>query len=164
MARVFLSIGANEGDALANVKEGIDALLKIDGVSPAGVGLFYESEPMYETDQDWFINTAIEIRTDMEPDALLARLKEIEARAGRRENGKRNGPRALDIDIIFYGDTVFDSEKLTLPHKDCANRRFVLKPVCDIDKSVVHPVLGKSVEELLAEIPEENQKLRRAVA
>lgn len=161
MVRVFLSIGANEGDALANVRAGIDDLLKIDGVSFVGAGLFYESEPLYEKDQDWFVNSAVAIKTDMEPGVLLARLKEIEAKAGRRNDGKRNCSRPLDIDIIFYGDTLLESEKLTLPHKDCANRRFVLKPVCDIDKNVIHPVFGKSVEELLAKIPEENQKLRR---
>ncbi len=161
MAKVFLGLGANEGDTVGNVIMAIGAILETDGVSPLGAGSYYETEPVGNEDQEWFLNTAIAISTTLPPEKLLDRIKEIETAMGRKETG-RWGPREIDIDILFYDDLVMDTDRLTIPHKESAKRRFVLQPVSDIDPTLLHPVEGKTVSELLKELPENGQSMRLA--
>jgi len=156
----FISVGANLGDRLRNCCLGIAALCADDRVQLAARAPFYETEPVDYTDQDWFLNTAIKIWTRLAPLDLLNHMQAVQAALGRQAGGIRFGPRTLDLDIIFYGDLIFQNERLILPHPRLHKRRFVLQPICDIDPTVVHPTLGMDVKTLLNQIPEGDQTIR----
>ena len=106
------------------------------------------------------MNYVVEIETTLNPLPLLELLKSIEGEAGRSNNKIRYGPRILDLDIIFFDDIVMDTPQLVIPHPRMHKRRFVLKPICDIDPGIIHPVLLKSVQSLLDGLGEEHQRIR----
>jgi 2-amino-4-hydroxy-6-hydroxymethyldihydropteridine diphosphokinase len=156
----YLSIGSNLGDRLLNCRRGIDALCADGVVVLLARSPFYESAPVDYLDQDWFINAALKIRTALSPLDLLDRLQAVQAAAGRKAGGVRFGPRLLDLDILLYADLVMDTPMLTIPHPRMHKRRFVLKPMCDIDPLVMHPVLGRNVQSLLDQLNDNAQALR----
>ncbi len=119
----------------------------------------YETEPVYLESQDWFVNGVIRIRTDLEPDVLFTRLKAIEQAMGRRPGGARFGPRVLDLDILFYNDRILRVGLLQIPHPALHERRFVLKPLCDIASGLVHPVLGRTIQSLLSALEDGGKKV-----
>ncbi|MBU4259294.1 MAG: 2-amino-4-hydroxy-6-hydroxymethyldihydropteridine diphosphokinase [Proteobacteria bacterium] len=145
----YISIGSNIGDKLLNCQKGISALTKSGRSVIIGQSNFYKTEPADYTDQDWFVNSAVKIETTLDPFQLLYELKIIEKHAGRTEDPIRYGPRILDLDVIFYDDIVINSSKLIIPHPEMHKRRFVLKPICDIDSKLVHPVLKMDMQYLL---------------
>ncbi len=149
----YLSIGSNMGDKLANLCDAVKRLEKIDGISVAGISDFYKTAPQNFVDQDWFINAALKIYTDFSPEALLAVFKEIEKEQDRDGKPFRFGPRKIDLDIIFYGNTVMVTDTLEIPHPRMHERNFVLTPLCDLDPNLVHPVKKKTVSELLKHLP-----------
>jgi 2-amino-4-hydroxy-6-hydroxymethyldihydropteridine diphosphokinase len=102
-----------------------------------------ETQPVDYTEQDWFVNAALLIETPLSPKALLNTTQAIQNRFGRKKGGIRFGPRVLDLDIIFYDQLILHASHLTIPHPRMHKRRFVLQPICDIDPTVVHPVLGE---------------------
>ncbi len=148
--RVFISIGSNLGDSLLNCK--MAARLLQERVRVKSSSSFYDTLPWGVTDQPKFVNLAIEIETELKPLELLTFLKSIESRMGRLESEEdpRWGPRVIDLDIIFYGDQILDCVELTIPHPLMSDRAFVLVPLSEIIPGFVHPVLKKSVAELLA--------------
>lgn len=157
---VFISIGSNMGDRKANCQTGIDALIASGVFSITGLSPFYETEPVDYLDQDWFVNSAMRGETDMTPLELLDLLKTIEARVGRKAHTIRFGPRVLDLDIILYDDLIVNTPRLTIPHVRMHERRFVLKPICDIEPNVVHPILKQTLRQLLAAlVDDENQRV-----
>jgi len=109
----------------------------------------YETEPMYREDQEWFLNCVVVVETDIEPLALLGWLKETETKMGRDPRAARNAPRVIDMDILFYGESVISGPSLQVPHPGIAERAFVLVPLSEVRPRLVHPVLRKSVTELL---------------
>jgi 2-amino-4-hydroxy-6-hydroxymethyldihydropteridine diphosphokinase len=109
--------------------------------------------------QDWFINGAVRIETTLSPLALLDRLQAVQREAGRTADGPRFGPRVLDLDLLMYDRLVLENPRLSLPHPRMHDRRFVLKPLCDIDPFLVHPLIGKDVQSLLAELDEHGQQV-----
>ena len=109
----------------------------------------YETEPMYLEDQGWFLNCVVVAETDLGPAALMDWLKETEGRMGRERSEVRNAPRRIDIDILFYGDAVVSGPSLEIPHPRIAERAFVLIPLNEVRPRLVHPVLMKSVADLL---------------
>jgi 2-amino-4-hydroxy-6-hydroxymethyldihydropteridine diphosphokinase len=110
-------------------------------------------------DQDWFINVVVKVETTLAPFELLKTLKSIERGAGRVDGSIRFGPRVLDLDIILYDDLVTNSSKLIVPHPRMHKRRFVLRPICDIDPTIVHPVLKKEMQALLDVLDENEQRI-----
>lgn len=155
---VFISVGSNIGNRLQNCKKGISALTALKQVKQVETSPFYQTEPVDYKDQDWFVNCAVRISTDLDPPALLKRLQGIQYDAGQREKTVRFGPRVLDLDIVLFDDWIVHSEELTIPHPRMHKRHFVLKPICDIDPNINHPVLRQSMQSLLDNLDEEGQR------
>lgn len=114
----------------------------------------YETEPVGFEDQPWFINTVVEIETELGPYELFKLCKQIETQGGRRYKG-RWGPREIDVDILLFGDVIMNRDGLVLPHPELHRRRFALVPLCELDGSLVHPLLKRSVKELLTQLTDE---------
>lgn len=126
---VGVALGSNMGDRLVNLQKALGELvLVIKDIEVSGV---YESAPMYKTDQPEFLNAAVVGFTELGPIALLRELKRIEANVGRLKR-ERNGPREIDLDVIFYGALALRSPTLAVPHPSMAERRFVLLPLAEI--------------------------------
>lgn len=149
---VFISIGSNIGNKLENCGKGIATLTRTVETVLLKKSGFYRTEPVDYTDQDWFVNCAVKIKTSLNPFELLTELKRIEAEAGRKNNSVRFGPRVLDLDIIFFDDQTLNSDNLVIPHPRMHQRRFVLRPICDIEPDVIHPAFKKDMVALLAEL------------
>jgi 2-amino-4-hydroxy-6-hydroxymethyldihydropteridine diphosphokinase len=118
----------------------------------------YETEPLDVADQPWFLNQVIEAETSLFPKQLLTRLKRLEIEMGRRP-ARPKGPRAIDIDILLYKDTVVSSPDLAIPHPGMAERRFVLEPLAELAPELRHPKSGKTIREMLAAVA--SQRVRR---
>lgn len=155
----FISLGSNIGDKGLYCRRGIAGLEEDGHAIITGRSRFYRTEPVDYRDQDWFVNAVVRIDTRLDPFELLDLLNTIEQTAGRDRTGVRFGPRTLDMDIIFYGNRIIDLPKLTLPHPRMHKRRFVLKPLCDIDSTIVHPVFRKNVQYLLDHLDDEGQEI-----
>ncbi len=157
---VYIGVGSNVGDKAENCRKGVAAIDGTEGCAVEAESPLYETEPVYLESQDWFLNGVIRIRTDLEPEALFTRLKEIEHSMGRRPGGPRFGPRVLDLDILFYEDRVLNEGMLKIPHPALQERRFVLEPLCDIAPGLVHPVLGQTIESLLSDLEDGGKEVR----
>jgi 2-amino-4-hydroxy-6-hydroxymethyldihydropteridine diphosphokinase len=161
MKRIYIGIGSNLGDPGKNCLEAIERIGKIPKCSILGISNLYRTEPMGVEDQEWFINGAIVLSADLSPRYLLERLLAIEADMGRVRNGKHWGPRVIDLDILLFGRDIIHEENLFIPHPYMHERRFVLIPMIDLDPDLEHPLLGKSMSELLRAIPEDGQIVKQ---
>ncbi|MCP4373988.1 MAG: 2-amino-4-hydroxy-6-hydroxymethyldihydropteridine diphosphokinase [Deltaproteobacteria bacterium] len=155
----YICVGSNIGNKLENCKKGVGALIRSDSVTLKAQSLFYKTDPVDYLNQDWFINYVIKIETSLGPFELLNRLKSIQKDAGRVNDAIRFGPRILDLDIILFDDAVVNSENLTIPHSRMHKRCFVLKPLCDIDPEVIHPVFKKNIKYLLGNMDDKEQRI-----
>ncbi|MEK7623613.1 MAG: 2-amino-4-hydroxy-6-hydroxymethyldihydropteridine diphosphokinase [Patescibacteria group bacterium] len=147
MPVVYLSLGSNLGDRHASLQQAVDELKKLGSIE--AMSDWYETEPVGNTEQPWFINGVIKLVTGIEPDQLLTKIHEIEMRLGRVRDTPW-GPRTIDIDLLLYDNLVLNTDILTLPHPRLHERRFVLIPLTEIAPNLIHPVLRKSIRELLA--------------
>ncbi len=157
---VYLSLGTNVGDRVANLRTAREALLpvvRIDQASPV-----YETEPWGYADQPAFLNQVVRGETDLSPQSLLAGLKALEVRLGRQPNF-RYGPRLIDLDILFYDAAQLASDRLVLPHPRLAERAFVLVPLADLAPDLVHPGSGKTVREMLAAVDRSGVRAYRVI-
>ena len=159
-ALVYLSLGSNVGDREIQLRDALRRLAAIGRV--VGVSSFYETEPVEFTDQAWFLNCVVALETTETPEQLMMALLQIEQQMGRRRIQKK-GPRAIDIDILLFDEAILDSPALTIPHPAMHQRRFVLEPLAEIAPEVRHPVLEKTIRELLEALPA-GQIVRRVIA
>jgi 2-amino-4-hydroxy-6-hydroxymethyldihydropteridine diphosphokinase len=155
----YIGAGSNIGDKLLNCKNGISALTNTQDAAVKAWSRFYKTEPVDYKNQDWFINVVVKVETPLAPFELLKTLKSIEKDAGRMDGFLKFGPRVLDLDIILYDDLVANSSELIVPHPRMHKRRFVLRPICDIDPTIVHPVFKKEMQALLDVIDENEQRI-----
>lgn len=144
---VYLALGSNMGDRLANLKEAIASLSpQLDVKAKSRI---YETPPWGYQDQSPFYNQVLKARTYLAAEPLLKHLKRLEVALGRQPSFE-NGPRSIDIDMLFYDDLVMNTSVITLPHPRLHERGFVLLPLMDIAPDLVHPVRQKSVREMIA--------------
>lgn len=156
---VFVSLGSNIGDKAGYCRMGIEGLAAAPRTVITARSRFYRTAPVDCTDQDWFVNGVVRIRTLLTPSALLARIAAVERAAGRERTGVRFGPRTLDMDILLFEDRIIETPELTIPHPRMHKRRFVLQPLCDIDPAIVHPVFREHVRTLLDHLDDEGQEV-----
>jgi 2-amino-4-hydroxy-6-hydroxymethyldihydropteridine diphosphokinase len=144
---VYLALGTNLGDRAANLRLAIASLTPQMEVKAKSY--VYETPPWGYAEQPSFLNQVVKARTYLDPEPLLGHLKRLEVALGRTESF-RNGPRLIDIDILFYDDLVLNQPSLVIPHPRLHERGFVLLPLMDIDPDLVHPVRKQSIRELAA--------------
>lgn len=171
MTRVFLSIGSNLGDRLGCLREAVTLLRRLPDVEFVDASPLYRTEPWEQRPgravdtEGWFFNCVVAIDTALPPVALLATVQSIERQLGRvpgrgNPEDRRYEPRALDIDILLYGDEVVSApEHLHIPHLLMHERGFVLRPLADLAPDVEHPVLYQTIQELLAGLEDEHAVL-----
>ena len=153
MNKVFLLIGGNIGDRLQNLNQAITLLSATCGpvIQQSAV---YETAAWGKTDQAAFLNQALVLTTLLTAQELLTTILSVEEEMGRRRMEKF-GPRVIDIDILFFNDAIIQEPNLTVPHPQLQNRRFALAPMQEIAPELVHPVLHKTIEQLLKECPDQ---------
>jgi 2-amino-4-hydroxy-6-hydroxymethyldihydropteridine diphosphokinase len=135
----YLGLGSNVGDRQSHLRAAVAALPEY-GAEVEAVSSAYETEPVGEVlDQPDFLNAAVRIRTELEPEALLEACKAIEVEQGRMLAAGRHSPRPLDIDLLLLGDLELSTERLTLPHPEVTSRRFVLEPLLELDAELSLP-------------------------
>lgn len=148
MINVFLGLGSNIGKRKYYLECALRELAQLFDLSK--VSSLYETEPVGDIKQRYFLNAVLEIRTSLKPRQLLYLIKGIEAHLGRKKR-KKWGPREIDIDILFYGNKIINNTILKLPHPEILKRRFVLEPLVEIAPRLIHPLYGKTVKQLLQE-------------
>jgi 2-amino-4-hydroxy-6-hydroxymethyldihydropteridine diphosphokinase len=150
MTIAYLGLGSNIENKEEHLNQAI-TLIK-DFYTVKAISPVYLTEPVGLPDQDWFLNCVVEIETDVDPHTLLLKIKSIEKKLGRKKT-VRNGPRSIDIDILFYGDLVIQTKQLVIPHPRLQERLFVLQPLLDLNPCFIDPVSHKTIQELYDEHP-----------
>ncbi|MGA7914065.1 MAG: 2-amino-4-hydroxy-6-hydroxymethyldihydropteridine diphosphokinase [Candidatus Acidiferrales bacterium] len=155
MKDIYISLGSNIGDRALNISRALEAL-PAHGVHLVQQSSPYETEPVELREQEWFLNGVVEVETNLSPQRLMQALLAIERSMGRLRL-KPKGPRIIDMDILLFGSQIVREPGLEIPHPRMAERRFVLVPFAEIAAGAVHPVLQKTIGELLDETPDRSE-------
>lgn len=157
MVEAYIAFGSNIGDKEGNINRAFEVLKqKIKIIKTSSL---YETKPMYIENQALFLNGAAKVDTELKPKELLDFLKNTEKKLGRKET-KRNGPRIIDLDILFYGDQIINKDDLLVPHPKIQERAFVLVPLAEIQPNLIHPVYKKTIAELLSELKFDKSEIK----
>lgn len=148
MKSIFLGLGSNVGDRLRFLQKAAEAVSGFSATSVIRSSAVYETEPVGEKEQPDFLNAVLEIESELPPQELFSRLKEIEKDLGRTQT-VRWGPREIDVDLLYYGHLVMEGENLRIPHPEVARRRFVLGPLAELAPDFRDPLQGRTVLDLL---------------
>ena len=150
----YLLIGGNLGKREENLSNAVSFIIKQCGLVSQSSSI-YETAPWGNTDQPSFLNLALEVRTNLNARQLIRHILKIEKMMGRIRKEKLE-PRIIDIDILFFNDEIHDLSFLKVPHPEIQNRRFALTPMAEIAGTLIHPVLKKSITQLLDECPDKS--------
>lgn len=152
METVYIALGSNLADPLQQVESALLAIKQIPHSRFQRHSRFYRTKPLGPQDQPDYLNAVVEIHTGLEPEQLLDETQKIELNQGRVRKAQRWGPRTLDLDILFYGNRVISSPRLTVPHYDLKNREFMLYPLAEIAPDLIFPD-GTKLSALLDTVP-----------
>ena len=158
MEEAFIGLGSNLGNRKKNIDNALQLLRKGRGITQVVRASYYETEPIGPV-QPWFINTVIKVKTNLTPEALLTRCKEVEREIGRSQSFKW-GPRLVDLDLLLFKDHVRDDKVLRLPHSQLEKRRFALLPLVELEPNLVHPKLNIPLKELLPKLEEDKKVIK----
>jgi 2-amino-4-hydroxy-6-hydroxymethyldihydropteridine diphosphokinase len=147
---IFLGLGSNIDDRVAHINTATSLIGSCSEIKIVKSSLIYETEPWGIRNQSAFCNQVLMLESSLSPEDLLTFVKEVEVKSGRTQRDKWH-EREIDVDILFYDNEVIFTEKFSLPHKEVQNRKFVLVPMCEIAEDFMHPVLNKSMRQLLNE-------------
>jgi len=159
---VYIGFGSNLGDRLDFCDRALTLLSLMPATQVTAVSSLYETEPVAGAGNpgpSWFLNGVVRLETEVTPESLLEVCREVERALGRNEE-RRDGPRTLDLDILFYGDRVINEASLLIPHPRLHLRRFVLTPMVELDPAWRHPVLDRTVKDLLDHLADPAQVRR----
>ena len=159
--KAFLSLGSNLDSRKQNIKNCIKHLNQNKNINLIKVSSFHETSPMYNLNQNDFINCVIEVETFLKPLELLEHTQLIEKKIGRKRISNRNGPRKIDIDILTYNDEIVDRENLKIPHPEIGERKFVLIPLFEIKGNVSIPGYSEKIEDLIKNLDSNSDKIRK---
>jgi 2-amino-4-hydroxy-6-hydroxymethyldihydropteridine diphosphokinase len=162
MSTAYLLIGGNLGNRIAYLQQAIGLIQQTCG-NIVHSSAIYETAAWGLTEQPSFYNQALALETSLAPEALMQQLLQIEEQMGRKRMVKM-GPRIIDLDILLIDDLVISSGLLTLPHPALPFRRFALLPLCEIAPSLIHPVLHRSISQLLEECTDELDVQKKSIA
>ncbi|MBI1939118.1 MAG: 2-amino-4-hydroxy-6-hydroxymethyldihydropteridine diphosphokinase [Ignavibacteriales bacterium] len=145
---VFLGLGSNVGDRIKFINDAADAINRDEKCRLIKSASYYETTPYGNVKQQNFINTVFLVETEFNLLDLFNFLKKIETKLGRKKESLRWGPREIDVDILFYNNLIYNSDKLSIPHKEILQRDFVIVPLIEIAPDFIHPVLNKRLDEI----------------
>lgn len=157
--KILLSLGSNIGDKKGYLLAAQKLIIREKKINLLSASSYYRSEPIGFTEQDWFVNNCLLIESEVNPEKLLLILKKIEKSLGRKPR-QRWHEREIDIDIVIYDNLIFQSKALTIPHPEMHKRSFVLIPGSEIAPKMLHPVIGKTLEEL-AKLHQNSKEIQR---
>lgn len=160
MVEVYIALGSNVGDRKANIRKALEKLkVKMTILRASSI---YETKPMYMENQGWFLNCVVKVDTKLRAKELLDFLKSSEKELGRKAS-RRNGPRIIDLDILFYGNQIVKDNDFHIPHLKIAERAFVLVPLAEIEPDLIHPVYHKTIAKLLSELSYDKSEIHKLV-
>jgi 2-amino-4-hydroxy-6-hydroxymethyldihydropteridine diphosphokinase len=159
MKIVFLGIGTNLGNRESNLEQAVARIEEYVGPVLDSSSI-YETEPWGFQAKDEFLNKVVKVETELTPSEILERILIIESIMGRVRSKERYSSRLIDIDILICEDMIIDEENLKIPHRLLHQRRFVLVPLCEVASDMIHPVLKKSISDLL-EICEDKSEVKK---
>ncbi len=153
MPKLYLLLGGNLGDRIVYLRQASESIgAQVGGITAASK--LYETAAWGKTDQPNFLNQVLEVQTEQPPEQVLQTINHIEQELGRVRQ-EHWGARVIDIDILFYDQLVLQTQRLTIPHPQLHLRRFTLLPLAEIAPELMHPVLGKNIDQLLEDCPDE---------